>query len=78
MDSFGNSSFVTFFLMFLCLIIPPFVLAFIFEFMAKKDCGETVKGATSATAAYISDTFLKLIVFAFAVYMMFFSASGLA
>lgn len=73
----AESSFVTFLLMILCLIIPPFVLAFIFEFMAKKDFGETMKGASSATAAYISDTFLKLVVFAFAVYMMFFSASEL-
>ncbi len=54
-----------------CLIILPFVLAFLLELTNKNGAVDALKCATSATCAYVADTFLKLIVFVYAIYLIF-------
>lgn len=53
------------------LVVMPFVFAFLFELSKKKGVPETLKCALSATSVYLFDTFLKLVVFGYAVYAMF-------
>ena len=53
------------------LVVLPFVLAFLLELTNKNGAAMAVKCATAATCAYLSDTCLKLVVFIYAVYMMF-------
>lgn len=53
------------------LLVLPFVLAFLLELTNKNGAAMAVKCATAATCAYLADTCLKLVVFIYAVYMMF-------
>lgn len=53
-------------------IVLPFLLAFLLELTNKQGAFMALKCAASATCAYMADTFLKLIVFAYALYVMFF------
>ncbi len=53
-------------------IVLPFLLAFLLELTNKQGALMALKCAASATCAYLADTFLKMIVFAYAVYVMFF------
>lgn len=53
------------------LVVLPFVLAFLLELTNKNGAAMAVKCATAATCAYLADTCLKLLVFIYAVYMMF-------
>lgn len=53
------------------LVVLPFVLAFLLELTNKNGAAMAVKCATAATCAYFADTCLKLVVFIYAVYMMF-------
>lgn len=53
------------------LVVLPFVLAFLLELTNKNGAAMAVKCATAATCAYLADTCLKLVVFIYAVYMMF-------
>lgn len=53
------------------LVVMPFIFAFLFELSEKKGVPETLKCALSATSVYLFDTFLKLVVFGYAVYAMF-------
>lgn len=53
------------------LVIIPFVLAYLFEFTNKEGNGTVMKRATAATTVYLVDTLLKLVVFAYAVYVLF-------
>ena len=52
----------------------PFGLAFLLELGNKNGAQVALKAATSATCAYLADTCLKLVVFAYALYVMFFGA----
>ena len=52
-------------------IIPPFTLAFLLELTNKQGAVMALKCATSATCAYLADTFLKLAVFVYAIYVIF-------
>jgi hypothetical protein len=49
----------------------PFAFAFLFELTNKKGSSETLKSASVATGVYLSNTFLKLVVFVVAIYVMF-------
>ena len=53
------------------LVVLPFVLAFLLELTNKNGAAMAVKCSTAATCAYLADTCLKLVVFIYAVYMMF-------
>ena len=53
------------------LVLLPFVFAFLFELTNKKGSSETLKSASVATGVYLSNTFLKLVVFVVAIYVMF-------
>lgn len=55
----------------LLLIAIPFIFAYLLELTRKQGNAIALKCATSATVAYIADTFLKLIVFVYAVYALF-------
>lgn len=55
----------------LSLVVIPFVLAFLLECTNKNRKGTALQCATAATGAYLSDTFLKLLVFVLAIYMVF-------
>ena len=52
-------------------IVIPFTLAFLLELTNKNGAVAALKCATSATCAYLADSFLKLVVFILAVYFMF-------
>lgn len=52
-------------------IVLPFVLAFLLELTNKQGALMAVKSAASATCAYLSDTLLKLVVFVYAIYVIF-------
>ena len=52
-------------------IVLPFVLAFLLELTNKQGALMAVKCATSATCAYLADTFLKLAVFVYAIDVIF-------
>lgn len=52
-------------------ILLPFVLAFLLELTNKQGATMALKCATSATCAYLSDTLLKLVVFVYAIYVIF-------
>ena len=52
-------------------IVVPFCLAFLFELTNRNGAAMALKAATSATCAYLADSFLKLVVFIYAVYVMF-------
>ncbi|MBO4428030.1 MAG: DUF456 domain-containing protein [Bacteroidales bacterium] len=54
-------------------VVLPFLLAFLLELTAKKGGASALKCATSATCAYLADSFLKLVVFIYAVKVMFFN-----
>lgn len=54
-----------------CLVLLPFVFAFLFELTMRAGMEETTKCATAATASYLADSLLKLLVFGYAVYIMF-------
>ena len=53
------------------LVLVPFVLAFLLELTNKKGATEALKSASAATGAYMADSFLKLIVFAYAIKVIF-------
>lgn len=53
------------------LILLPFLLAFLFELANKNGAAVALKSAGAATCAYLADTFLKMAVFAFAIYSIF-------
>lgn len=53
------------------LLVLPFVLAFLLELTNKQGAAMAAKCAGSATAVYVADTFLKVLVFGYAVYAMF-------
>ena len=55
----------------IALALIPFLLAFLLELTNKKGAMEALKSATSATAAYMADTFLKLVVFVYALKVIF-------
>lgn len=52
-------------------IVLPFVLAFLLELTNKQGATMALKCATSATCAYLSDSLLKLVVFVYAIYVIF-------
>lgn len=52
-------------------IVLPFVLAFLLELTNKQGALMAVKCAASATCAYLSDTLLKLVVFVYAIHVIF-------
>ena len=52
-------------------VLLPFAFAFLFELTNKKGSSETLKSASVATGVYLSNTFLKLVVFVVAIYVMF-------
>jgi uncharacterized protein YqgC (DUF456 family) len=52
-------------------IVLPFVLAFLLELTNKQGASMALKCAASATCAYLSDTLLKLVVFVYAIYVIF-------
>ena len=52
-------------------ILLPFGLAFLLELTNKQGATMALKCATSATCAYLSDTLLKLVVFVYAIYVIF-------
>jgi uncharacterized protein YqgC (DUF456 family) len=54
------------------LVVLPFTLSFLLELTNKNGAAVALKAATSATCAYLADTCLKLVVFVYAVYVMFF------
>lgn len=54
------------------LVIIPFVLAFLLELSNKDGNGTAMKRATAATTVYVADTLLKLLVFVYAFYAMFY------
>ena len=53
-------------------LVLPYVFAFLLELSEKKGMPETLQCAASATGAYLADSFLKIVVFGYAVYVMFF------
>lgn len=53
-------------------VVVPFVLAFLFELTKRLGFTETLKRAGAATATFLADTFLKVVVFGYAFYAMFF------
>ena len=53
------------------LVILPFGLAFILELTNKNGAAVALKAATAATCAYLADTCLKLVVFVYALYVIF-------
>ena len=53
------------------LIILPFVFSFLLELTNKNGAAIALKAATAATCAYLADTCLKLVVFVYAIYVMF-------
>lgn len=53
------------------LVIIPFVFAYLFEITNKEGNGTVMKRATAATTVYLVDTLLTLIVFAYAIYVLF-------
>ena len=53
------------------LISKHFVLSFLFELTNKNGAAVALKAATAATCAYLADTCLKLVVFVYALYVMF-------
>lgn len=53
------------------LVILPFGLAFMLELTNKNGAAVALKAATAATCAYLADTCLKLVVFVYALYVMF-------
>ena len=55
----------------LALAVIPFVLAFLLELTNKNGAAMAVKSATSATCAFLADTCLKLVVFVYAIYVIF-------
>lgn len=54
------------------LVVLPFVVSFLLELTNKNGAAVALKAATAATCAYLADTCLKLVVFVYAVYVMFF------
>ena len=53
-------------------IVVPFCLAFVLELTKGNGAVAALKSSASATCAYLADSFLKLVVFSIAVYVMFF------
>lgn len=53
------------------LVVIPFVMAYLLEMTNKERKDPVMKCATAATSAYLCDTFLKLVVFVLALYMVF-------
>ncbi len=53
------------------LAIIPFLLAFLLELTNKRGAVEALKSAASATGAYMADSLLKLIVFVYAIKVIF-------
>lgn len=66
-----DSTVVLILILILGLVIVPFVFAFLLELTNKQGASESLKCAGAATGAYLSDTFLKLVVFAYAIYVLF-------
>ena len=55
----------------IALVLVPFLLAFLLELTNKKGAAEALKSAASATGAYMADSMLKLIVFVYAIKVIF-------
>lgn len=53
------------------LVVLPFALSFLLELTNKNGSAIALKAAGAATCAYLADTCLKLVVFVYAVYVMF-------
>ena len=53
------------------LVILPFIFSFLLELTNKNGAAVALKAATAATCAYLADTCLKLVVFVYAIYVMF-------
>lgn len=53
------------------LVVLPFGLSFLLELTNKNGAAVALKAATAATCAYLADTCLKLVVFVYALYVMF-------
>jgi uncharacterized protein YqgC (DUF456 family) len=69
--SAGMDAWVTWVFAIVGLVILPFVLSFLFELTNKNGAAVALKAATAATCAYLADTCLKLVVFVYALYVMF-------
>lgn len=67
----GDSVFLAIVMGIVGLVVIPFIFAFLLELTHKLGTPVAVKYATAATSAYLADTFLKLIVFAYATYVLF-------
>ena len=65
------STFMIIMLLILNLVLVPFLFAFLFELTKKLGTQATLKRASAATMVFLTDTCLKLGVFAYAVYVMF-------
>lgn len=66
-----DSMFAIIMILIVGLVVVPFVLAFLLELTNKQGAPESLKCATAATGAYLADTCLKLVVFVYAVYVLF-------
>lgn len=58
-------------LLLLGFIVIPFVLSFLLELTNRNDMITTLKSAGSATLVFLTDTCLKLVVFVYAIYVIF-------
>lgn len=52
-------------------VLIPFLFSFVFELSNKNGAKVALKSATSATVAYLGDTFFKLVVFGYSIYSIF-------
>lgn len=66
-----DSAVVAYILIILTFIVLPFLFAWLFEFISRKDMALAVKSACAATVAYIATTFIKLITVVYVVYLVF-------
>ena len=68
----GNmDAWITFVCAIIGLVVLPFALSFLLELTNKNGAAVALKSATAATCAYLADTCLKLVVFVYALYVMF-------
>ena len=65
----SNALLVT--MLFVGFVVLPFVLAFLLELTNKQGAAMALKCAASATCAFLADTCLKLVVFIYAIYVIF-------
>ncbi len=67
----GGSDVMTVVMFIVGFVFIPFVLAFLLELTNKNGAKMALKSAASATCAYLADTFLKLVVFVYALNVIF-------